>query len=57
MIFLITTVQQLVPKELASNTCLTNHLQRVLTDVVQNNEIFFRNLNPATIYIPSAPNH
>lgn len=43
VIFLITTVQQLVPKELASNTCLTNHLQHVPADVVQNNEIFFRN--------------
>lgn len=56
MIFLMAIVQQLVLKELASNTCLTNHLQHVPADVVQNNEIF-RNLSPAAIYIPSAPNH
>lgn len=43
VIFLITAVQQLVPNELASNTFLTNHLQCVPTDEVQNKEIFFRN--------------
>lgn len=41
--FLITAVQQLVPNKLASNAFLTNHLQRIPSDVVQNNEIFFRN--------------